>query len=274
MSGPARDPHGAIWRYPRTPHLQGSRLQPGDEDLDQVPLAALRGRYVVVEEKLDGANTGLSLDERGALRLQSRGHVLSGGPRERHFDLFKQWAATHAAALRRALAGGLVIYGEWLFAKHTIFYDRLPHYWLEFDVRDPDGTFWSTARRRAHLAATPCVRSVPVIWEGAVDDPAALPGLVARSLFKSARWRDALADAAAGAGVEPARAARETDGADEAEGLYLKIEEGGRVVERLKWIRASFLTAVVDSGSHWLDRPIVPNQLAEGVDLFAVEDPP
>ncbi len=260
-----------IHRYPRTPHLQGSRLQPGDEDLAQVPLAALRGRFVVVEEKLDGANTGLSLGEDGELRLQSRGHVLTGGPRERHFDLFKQWAATHAVALRRLLAGGLVIYGEWLYAKHTIFYDQLPHYWLEFDVRSPDGTFWSTARRAALLAPARCVRSVPVLWQGVVDDPDALPALVARSLYKRAGWREALAAAAAGCGVEPARAARETDGSDDAEGLYLKIEEDGRVVERLKWIRPSFLTAVVDSGSHWLERTIVPNQLADGVELFAVD---
>jgi hypothetical protein len=30
-------------KYPRTPHLAGSRLQPGDEDLAQVPFAAVRG---------------------------------------------------------------------------------------------------------------------------------------------------------------------------------------------------------------------------------------
>ena len=30
----------------------------------------------------------------------------------------------------------------------------------------------------------------------------------------------------------------------------------------------SFLTSVVESGSHWLSRPIVPNQLRAGVDLF------
>jgi hypothetical protein len=52
------------------------------------------------------------------------------------------------------------------------------------------------------------------------------------------------------------------------EGLYVKVEEQGRVVERYKFIRASFLTTVLDSGSHWLRRPILANQLAEGVDLF------
>jgi hypothetical protein len=258
----------AIHRYPRTPHLAGSRLQPGDEDLEQVPLEALRGRFIVVEEKLDGANAGIALGDDGGLRLQSRGHVLTGGARERHFDLFKQWASTHAAALVDLVSGGRTLYGEWLYAKHTVFYDQLPHYFLEFDIRDPDGAFWSTARRRELLAGTP-VCSVPVIWEGTVADPRRLPELVAPSLYKTARWREALGDGAQAAGVDVDRVRRETDPSDLAEGLYIKVEDDGRVVERYKWIRASFLTSVVDSGSHWLSRPIVPNQLASDADLFA-----
>lgn len=263
----------AIFKYPRTRHLQGSRLQPGDHDLEQVPLAALRGQYVVVEEKVDGANAGISLDDAGRLRLQSRGHVLVGGAREKHWDLFKQWARTHEAALAaRALdaeACGLTLYGEWLYAKHTVFYDALPHYFLEFDIRDATGTFWSTARRRAHLAGSP-VASVPVIWEGILDDPSRLPALVAPSLYKTARWREALREAAIAANVDPDRAARETDPSELAEGLYIKVEDPQRgiVLDRYKWIRHTFHTAVVDSGSHWLARPIVPNGLADRAALF------
>ncbi|MCW5800931.1 MAG: RNA ligase family protein [Deltaproteobacteria bacterium] len=265
--------HEAIHKYPRTHHLEGSRLQPGDHDLAQVPLASLRGRYCVVEEKLDGANAGLSLDERGRLRLQSRGHVLSGGPRERHWDLFKQWARAHETALAERLAahpGGLTIYGEWLYAKHTVFYDQLPHYFMEFDIRDAAGAFWSTARRAEHLAAAPIV-AVPVVWEGVVEDPRDLPELVAPSLYKSARWREALRDAAVEGGVEPERCARETDASDHAEGLYVKVEDRatGTVVGRYKWIRPSFHQAIQEAGDHWLQRPIVANRLAEGVDLFA-----
>ena len=266
----------AIHKYPRTRHLEGSRLQPGDQDLEQVPLAALAGKFVVVEEKLDGANAGLALAADGRLRLQSRGHALTGGPRERHFDLFKRWAGAHRALLAELCAGGLTVYGEWLYAKHTIFYDALPHYFLEFDVREPDGRFWSTARRRAHLAACGAdqvVRSVPVIWQGVVDDPGALPALVTASLYKTARWRERLAAVADGAGVAAETAARETDPADTAEGLYLKVEDDQVVLDRYKWVRASFLTSVLDSGSHWLARPIVPNQLADGVDLFAPAPP-
>ena len=52
----------AIRKYPRTRHLVGSRLQPGDEDLDAVPMSELEGKHVVVEEKMDGANCGVSFD--------------------------------------------------------------------------------------------------------------------------------------------------------------------------------------------------------------------
>jgi hypothetical protein len=111
---------------------------------------------------------------------------------------------------------------------------------------------------------------VPILWQGTVTVPAKLPELVTASRYKSARWREHLRKAAAGAGIAPDRAALETDPADQSEGLYVKVEDpaAGIVLARYKWVRASFLTAVVDSGSHWLARPIVPNRLADGVDLF------
>src|SRR5262249_13951556 len=148
-----------------------------------------------------------------------RGHVLVGGAREKHWDLFKRWAHAHEAALAAVLRGGRTLYGEWLYAKHTIFYDQLPHYFLEFDIRDPDGTFWSTERRRAHLAGTP-VASVPVLWHGICERPDELPDLVARALYKSEHWRERLREVAA----DPERAVRETDPSDLAEGLYVKVE--------------------------------------------------
>ena len=81
-----------IWKYPRTPHLEGSRLQPGDEDLRQIPFGDIEGKYLVIEEKCDGANSALSFNQNGELLLQSRGHYLTGGYRERHYNLMKQWA--------------------------------------------------------------------------------------------------------------------------------------------------------------------------------------
>lgn len=258
----------AIRKYPRTPHLEGSRAQPGDEDLEVAPFTELAGRYLVVEEKLDGANCGVSFGPGGELLLQSRGHYLSGGPRERQFDLFKTWATCHREALRAALGDRYVMYGEWLYAKHTVFYDALPHYFLEFDVLDTRGdAFHSTERRRALLRGLPVV-SVPVLREGPVGSPDELRALVGPSSCRTNHWRDTLAQVSRQDGLDPQRIARETDDSDLMEGLYVKVEEGGRVVARYKHVRASFLTSVLDSGSHWLNRPIVPNQLRPGADLW------
>jgi RNA ligase len=248
-----------IHKYPRTHHLEGSRLQPGDEDHDATPWSELIGRYVVAEEKMDGANSGISLDPDGKLHLQSRGHFLVGGGREKHFNRLKQWASGLLGNLWPRLGHRFVVYGEWLYAKHTIFYDRLAHHFLEFDVLDTEtGGFLSTVRRRELLAGLP-IASVPVLWEGVLTDPDEVISLVGPSRFKSPDWRDRLEEQARARNLDPERVRRETDPTDLMEGLYVKVEEEGSVKARYKYVRADFLSAVLDSGTHWLRRPIIPN---------------
>ncbi len=253
-----------IHKYPRTYHLQGSRLQPGDEDLDAVSWDEILGHHVVAEEKMDGANCGFSFDADGKLYLQSRGHFLTGGPREKHFNLFKQWANGLAGELWERLGSRYVLYGEWLYAKHTIFYDRLPHHFLEFDALDTEtGEFLSTPRRRELLDGLP-VSTVAVLWDNVLDDPGDLIGLVGPSLFKSPHWRERLLAEAIGRNLDPERVWRETDRSDQMEGVYIKVEAEGTVRARYKYVRADFLTAVLDSGTHWLRRPILPNVVGGG----------
>ena len=40
-----------IIKYPRTPHLEGSKLQKGDEDLSQIPFKQIKGKYKVNKNK-------------------------------------------------------------------------------------------------------------------------------------------------------------------------------------------------------------------------------
>lgn len=228
-------------KYPRTQHLEGSGLQKGD-DPDRMPFALLKDKFLVVEEKLDGANVGISFEDEGTLRLQCRGHYLEGGPGEVQFALLKPWAQTHQGWLWERLGTRYTLYGEWLYACHTVFYDQLPHYLFEFDLLDTEtGIFLSTARRREHLAGGPVV-SVPVLREGKFGSLKELLKLVGPSLYKS-------------------------DGGL-SEGLYVKWEEDGEVKGRYKWVRSGFIQTILDSGTHWKDRPLVPNLLADGVDLF------
>ena len=155
-----------IRKYPRTPHIEGSRLQPGDEDLSQIPFDAVRNKTLVIEEKVDGANSAVSFDAEGGLLLQSRGHYLTGGYRERHYNLMKQWANTRRDELYRILGRRYIMYGEWVYAKHTVFYDALPHYFLEFDILDREtGVFLDTPARHRMLEGTSVV-SVPVLGRG------------------------------------------------------------------------------------------------------------
>ena len=257
-----------IIKYPRTRHLEGSRLQIGDA-VDDCPISALNGAPLVIEEKLDGANSAVSFGVNNELLLQSRGHFLTGGGRERHFDLFKTWAAAHQHLLFEALGQRYVMYGEWLYAKHTVFYDRLPHFFTEFDVLDRQtGRFLSTPARRELLFGLP-VMPVPVIHTGPLASVAEAEALIRPSLYKSPDWRDALTEAAEQSGSRADMVDQQTDDSDLSEGLYIKLERDGEVIDRFKFVRGDFLQTLMDSGGHWLDRPILPNRLADGVDIFA-----
>ena len=181
-----------MFKYPRTRHIEGSRLGPGDEDLTQVPWTDLRNATMVIEEKIDGANAGISFSTEGELRLQSHDHYLTGGARGKHFALFKTWASTHTDALREILNNRYVMFGEWVHAKHRAFYDQLPHYFLEFDIYDYERqAFLDTDRRHEMLRGSP-VTSVPVLARGLGERLDAPADLVARSLYKSDGWKSRL----------------------------------------------------------------------------------
>lgn len=259
-----------LLKYPRTAHLEGSRLQAGDTDDGQTLLSALQGQHVVIEEKLDGANAALSFTSGGELLLQSRGHYLAGGAGERQFNLFKHWAAAHEPTLLERLEDRYVMYGEWCFAKHSCWYDRLPAFFLEFDLYDRQAQcFLSTPARHALLDGSP-VLSVPVLYEGEMPRHAkALRSLVRPSLARSAGWKVAFEKAVLQEGQPLDLVRQQTDLSDLAEGLYLKTESQGEVTGRYKWVRPDFVQTILDSGSHHSRRPVLPNQLAPGVDLYA-----
>ena len=260
-----------IIKYPRTPHIEGSRLQPGDEDLSQIPFKVIRGKNIIVEEKVDGANTAVSFGPDGTLLLQSRGHYLDGGYREKHYDLFKQWAYVHRDSLYSVLGSRYIMYGEWLYAKHTVYYDALPHYFMEFDILDREsGRYLDTPSRHGLIKELP-VCSVPVLRRGALDSREELLSLLGRSNYISDEHIENLRAESLRLGLDPERQLRETDSSDLMEGLYIKVEENGEVVDRMKYVRASFLQTVDMSETHWLERPIVPNRLAVPIEtLFEV----
>lgn len=257
----------SIIKYPRTPHLEGSRLQPGDEDLSQIPFETIKGKHIVIEEKVDGANSAVSFDPQGNLLLQSRGHYLTGGYREKHYDLFKSWANEHRYAFHEVLGCRYVMYGEWLYAKHTVFYDALPAYFLEFDILDREtDRFLDTPSRHELINRLP-VFSVPVLAEGCFDKKGKIISYLGRSRYITDEHIEHLRSESTELGLDADRQLKETDASDLMEGLYIKVEENGCVVDRMKYVRASFLQTVEISETHWLQRPIVPNLLRKRMEM-------
>lgn len=259
-----------LLKYPRTPHLQGSRLQEGDDGSDQAPYELLKGQYIVIEEKMDGANAGFSFTPGGDLRLQSRGHYLTGGGRESQFGMFKSWAIAHQDIFLERFEDRYLVFGEWMYSKHTVFYNRLPHLFLEFDIYDKQkGCFLSTQARRQLCHGLP-IASVPVLYEGTA--PAQYNDvlrLIGRSTAKTDAWAEDLSVAATLAGADPMRVRQQTLMHDGMEGLYIKVETEAETVDRYKFVRRDFVQAILDGDGHHAQRMLVPNKMDPTVDIFS-----
>jgi hypothetical protein len=160
-----------------------------------------------------------------------------------------------------------VVYGEWLYAKHTVFYDALPHYWMEFDVLDTTtGEFLDTPRRTELLRGLPVVPG-KVLHSGEWPGEAAVRAMVTWSHFFSPAAMDTLASCTADLGWDVDATLRQTDPSGLMGEVYVKVEEGGAVTERSKFVRRDFVQIQLDQG-HWQDRPIVPNKLTGGMCMF------
>lgn len=207
----------------------------------------------VVQEKVDGANTGISFSDEGQLLLQSRGHYLRGGQRERQFDLLKQWANENQDTLFDILEDRYILFGEWCYAKHHIFYDALPHHFLGFDLFDKQASRFLSLRRYQEIIKDR-VCSVPVLAQGKFGKMSNFTGFIGPTGFKTKDWKQKLVD------VAGEKELRHTDMTDLMEGVYVRIEDEDWVVGRMKYPREEF-TKTINDDTHWMTRPIIANQV-------------
>lgn len=118
-------------KYPRTPHLPNSESIHKEDRIYKSD--RIFKEEVVITEKRDGSNIMLS-----RANVYARSH--SGAPKHPSFDMLKQkWAC-----VRDLIPDNVLIFGEWLYAKHSIAYSDLEDYlevfailkdnvWLSFD---------------------------------------------------------------------------------------------------------------------------------------------
>ncbi|MFJ4619112.1 RNA ligase family protein [Streptomyces sp. NPDC088812] len=144
--------------YPRTRHLPWSPGASAD-DLRVTDLSGLRGREVVVTEKLDGENTTLYADGLHARSLDSAHHPS------------RTWVKALQARIGPAVPEGWRVCGENLYARHSIAYDALDGYFYGFSVWDDRGRCLDWDRTVAFLGGL----GVPVprvLWRGVFDERA------------------------------------------------------------------------------------------------------
>jgi RNA ligase len=236
-------------KYPRTPHLFGSTGTDDDKRLSEAEsIDFIADGSLIVEEKIDGTNVGIHFTSDGQMILQCRGHLITQGMHPQ-YDLFKQWTAVKRDILEERLEDRFILFGEWLYARHSVYYRQLPHYFFEFDIYDKEQQAFLSLDKRLSLIDGAGIETVPVLQQGAIGKDE-LEGLIGPSLFGS---------------VFENPATRRTD--DLMEGLYFRTEGAGAVTGRAKFVRPEFVEKVKQS-THWQHQAMVPNLLKEGADIW------
>ncbi len=219
-----------FFKFPSTPHLTTL----GDIDIrnDKVMSESERDTFLqhdlVVEEKVDGTNLGISFDAGGNLRVQNRGAYLHL-PASGQWQKLGEWMALRTEELFDNLTDQYILFGEWCYARHSVFYGRLPDWFLGFDIYDKRiGRFLSTRRRDSFLNILNIAR-VPTIAHGRFT-LADLEKLLSQSKLSD----------------RPA------------EGLYLHLDQGKWLGQRAKLVRPQFMQTMEQ---HWSRSAITPNRL-------------
>lgn len=222
-----------FFRFPHTPHLAwlGEGSPRDDKVLTSRERDELLNGDIVVEEKLDGANLGVSVSPHGVIRFQNRGQYLLP-PYSGQFARLASWLAPFGEALTCKLGANLILFGEWCTARHSLEYATLPGWFLAFDVYDRSaGRFMSTARRNELVSKLP-LPVVPGLYSGKFN----MQGLKSLLLHTNSKFRPS-----------------------SLEGLVIRKENIDWLEGRAKLVHPHFTQAIA---KHWSRRRLEWNRLA------------
>jgi ATP-dependent RNA circularization protein (DNA/RNA ligase family) len=221
-----------FFRFPHIPHLAwlGVGAPRDDKVLAPTDVRALLSGDVVVEEKIDGANLGISLGRDGGLRFQNRGQYIQA-PFSGQFQRLGTWLSQHQSAVSDALTEDQIAFGEWCTARHSVAYDRLPDWFVLFDVYDRTTAQFMSTERRDSFAARAEIAVVPSLFRGHTS----LAALKELLLTTSSRYRTGTI-----------------------EGFVIRRESGDWLRSRAKLVHPDFVQNI---GEHRRQRRIEWNRL-------------
>jgi ATP-dependent RNA circularization protein (DNA/RNA ligase family) len=221
----------SFFKFPRTPHvfvLPGLNIR-NDKLLSPEEAALFYKNPVIVEEKVDGANIGISLNKDGELQVQNRGNYIRPGEHPQ-FDTLWEWIYSRAHLLSDMLADRFILFGEWCYLKHSVSYHSLPDWFIGIDIYDVrEGNFFKVKDRNAtFLQLNIC--AVPQVTKGC---------------FSKHQFIELLAHTSSRLG------------ADELEGLYLRLEDNQWLLKRAKIVKSDFIQNIT---RHWKDEVLQKNK--------------
>ena len=132
-------------KFPRIPHLAQWSNKSSDDEVDissKIRMINYNPK-VIVQEKLDGANLAVTHKD-GQIIAQNRNKLLGQVGQGRgmgtfQFDYFWNWLYEGLGQRLLNLEalcqnGKYIVYGEWLYIRHTVKYTHLPDYFIVFDI--------------------------------------------------------------------------------------------------------------------------------------------
>jgi len=219
-------------KFPSTPHLavlNGASVR-DDKVLSLMERDQFLSHKITVEEKIDGANLGISFDDIGHLRLQNRGSIL-GAPMTGQWKTLTEWITPRTDRLFDLLTNRYILFGEWCYATHSVHYNRLPEWFVGYDVFDSVESQFVCKSRRDELLTTIGIHGAPCLANGYFS----LEELI--ELLGQSHFGDA-----------------------PAEGLYLRFDDGNWLAQRAKLVRPDFIQSIE---KHWSRGPLRVNRLIE-----------
>ena len=219
-----------FFKFPSTPHLAllGDVKVRSDKVMSQSERDEFLRHKLVIEEKVDGANLGISFDSDANIRTQNRGDYLRL-PYSGQWISLADWLSPRTDVFFKHLTDRYILFGEWCYALHSIVYDRLSDWFLGFDVYDKQVGRFLTISRRDQIFRKIQIAHVPIIAQGyfALMD---IKHLLSQSKL----------------GNQPA------------EGAYIRYERGDWLAQRAKLVRPAFIQ---EADQHWLRAGIRKNRL-------------
>lgn len=181
---------------------------------------------LVVAEKVDGTNLAIPFDGEAHIQYQNRGAYFRS-PFSGQWKNLSEWLIPKTDILFEKLTDRHILFKEWCYAQHSVFYNQLPDCFWGFDIFDKESLKFLSRSRRDAVFLDIDISGIPVIKKGRLTQPT-----LERTISISR-----LSDNPAGS-------------------IYLRFAQGGWLQQRAKLVHPKFIQSV---GKHWSRKGIEGN---------------